>query len=107
MVRNLIKLLDQYDLRKKIIAYVKGEGANLNAMIIVLKSMVNCEVIGMGENFQGICFGHTYSKACQYGIAEEIFCKKLKHIFIKSAHFDLQKCITWSKKCKKMKIVME
>jgi ribosomal protein S12 len=36
MVRNLIKLLDQYDLRKKIIAYVKGEGANLNAMIIVL-----------------------------------------------------------------------
>ncbi len=51
MARNLAKLLDQYDLRKKIIAYVKDEGANLNAMTIILKSMVDCEVIGMEESF--------------------------------------------------------
>jgi hypothetical protein len=30
--RNLTELLDQYDLRKKVIAYVKDEGANLNAI---------------------------------------------------------------------------
>jgi hypothetical protein len=34
MVKILIELLDQYDLRKKIITYVKGECANLNAMTI-------------------------------------------------------------------------
>jgi len=33
MARNLTKLLDQYDLKKKLIANVKDEGANLNAMI--------------------------------------------------------------------------
>jgi hypothetical protein len=33
MARNLIELLDRYDLmRRKIIAYVKDEGANLDAM---------------------------------------------------------------------------
>jgi hypothetical protein len=35
MVRKLTELLDQYDLRKKIIAYVKDEGTNLNAMTIL------------------------------------------------------------------------
>jgi len=41
MVRKLTELLDQYDLRKKIIAYVKDEGTNLNAMTIALKSIVS------------------------------------------------------------------
>jgi hypothetical protein len=35
LARNSTELLDQYDLRKKIIAYVKDEGANLNAMIVI------------------------------------------------------------------------
>jgi hypothetical protein len=51
MARNLIELLDQYNLRKKIVAYVKDEGANLNAMTIALKSVVNWEVLGMEESF--------------------------------------------------------
>jgi len=60
MARNLIELLDQYDLmKKKIIAYVKDEGANLNVMTTTLKSMVNCEVFGMENSFQGTCFGHA------------------------------------------------
>jgi len=41
MVRKLTELLDQYDLRKKFIAYVKDEGTNLNAMTIALKSIVS------------------------------------------------------------------
>jgi hypothetical protein len=32
MARNLIELLDQYDLKKIFFAYVKDEGVNLNAM---------------------------------------------------------------------------
>jgi hypothetical protein len=35
MRRNLIELLDQYDLRKKIIGYVKDGSANLNAMTTI------------------------------------------------------------------------
>jgi len=45
MARNIIELLNQYDLvRKKIVAYVKDEGANLNAMKITLKFVGVCEV---------------------------------------------------------------
>jgi hypothetical protein len=32
LTKNLTKLLDQYQLSKKIIAYVKDEGSNSNAM---------------------------------------------------------------------------
>jgi hypothetical protein len=84
MARNLIKLLNQYDLRRKLVAYVKDEGANLNAMTTALKSMVDCEVLGLEESFQGTCFNHAFFKACQYGTAKEFFCKNLKHISIKS-----------------------
>jgi hypothetical protein len=94
----LIELLDQYDLRKKIVAYVKDEGANLNAMTIVIKFVVNYEVFGLEESFQGTCFGHAFVKTFQYGTSEKKVCKNLKHISIKSTHFDLQKCITWPKK---------
>ncbi len=45
--RNLTKLLDQYDLRMKIIAYVKNESANLNTMMTTLKYVMNCEVLDM------------------------------------------------------------
>jgi hypothetical protein len=94
LARNLIKLLDQYDLRKKIVTYVKGEGANFNAITTTLKFVVNYEVFGMEESFQGICFGHAFFKACQYRIVEIFFCKSLKYISIMLAQFDLQKCIT-------------
>jgi hypothetical protein len=35
-------------------------------MIIVFKSIVKCEIFGLHENFQGSCFAHVFSKACQY-----------------------------------------
>jgi hypothetical protein len=43
--------LDKYGLRKKIIVYVKNEGSNLNAMIIALKAVVNCESFGLEKSF--------------------------------------------------------
>jgi len=67
-------------------------------MTIVLKFVVNYEVLGLEESFQGTCFGHAFSKAYQYGTAKEKVCKNLKHISIKSTKFNLQKCITWPKK---------
>jgi hypothetical protein len=44
-------LLDKYGLRKKIIAFVKDEGSNLNAMTVALKVVVNCEFLGLEESF--------------------------------------------------------
>jgi hypothetical protein len=49
---------------EKIIAYVKDEGSNLNAMINVLKYVVNCECFGLETSFQGNYSGHVFSKAC-------------------------------------------
>jgi len=53
LVRSLTRLLNKYGLKKKIITYVKNEGSNLNAMTITLKAIVNCESLGLEENFQG------------------------------------------------------
>ncbi len=85
LVNNLTKLFDQYGLRNKIITYVKDEGSNLNIMTIVLKSIVKCEVFGLDENLQGACFGHAFSKACQYATIDEIYCRNFKFVSIKFA----------------------
>jgi hypothetical protein len=39
--------LDKYGLIKKIIAYVKDEGSNLDALTTILKVAVNCESFGL------------------------------------------------------------
>ncbi len=90
--------MDKYGLRKNIIAYVKDEGFNLNAMTSALKYVVNCEFLRLEESFQGTCFGHAFSKACQNGIVEEKVYKKLKYVSIKSTQANLQTCIIRSKK---------
>jgi hypothetical protein len=59
----LNKLLDRYCKRKRIIAYVKDEGSNLNAMTNALKFVVCCETLGLEESFQGYCFGCGFSEA--------------------------------------------
>jgi hypothetical protein len=51
LVKKLTELLDNYALRKKIIAYVKDEGSNLNTMISTLKSIISCDMLGLEENF--------------------------------------------------------
>jgi hypothetical protein len=85
LVRNLTKLLDKYGLRKKIIAYVKNEGSNFNVMTTALKAIINSEPLGLEESFQGTCFGHAFSKVCQYGITKEKLCKNLKYVSVKFA----------------------
>jgi hypothetical protein len=41
-----------------------------------------CETLGLEESFQGYCFGHAFSKACQYAIIEDKVCKNVKEMFI-------------------------
>jgi hypothetical protein len=52
----------------------------------------------MEKSFQSTCFSHAFFKPCQYGTTKDFFGKSLKHIFIKLAQFNSQKCITWPKK---------
>jgi hypothetical protein len=80
---------------------VKDEGYNLNAMTNILKFVLSCEYLWLEERFQGTCFGHVFSKACQYGTIDKKVCKKLKYMSIKSTKVDLQICITWLKKFRK------
>jgi len=71
LVVNLNNLLDSFGLRKKIITFVKNEGVNLNAMTLALRSIVSCHILRLEESFNGSCFKHVFSKACQYGIVED------------------------------------
>ncbi len=96
----MTELFDKYGIRKKIIVFVKDEGSNLNAMIVALKVVINFES-GLEENFLGTCFGHAFSKACQYNTTKEKVSKDLKCVFVKSTQANLQKCITWPKKSRK------
>jgi hypothetical protein len=66
LAKNLIKLLEKYNLKNKIILYVKNEGSNLNTMIVALKVVVSFEILGLEESYQGTYFVHAFLKAYQY-----------------------------------------
>jgi hypothetical protein len=89
LAKSLTKLLDKYGLRKKIIVYVKDEGSKFNEMIGALKFVVNCESLGIEERFQATCFGHAFSKACQYGSVEKKVYNNLKYFSIKFGQTNL------------------
>ncbi len=60
-------------------------------------------MLGLKESFQGICFSHAFSQACQYVTTKEKVCKNLWYVSIKVAQGDLHKCIMWPKKIGKGK----
>jgi hypothetical protein len=68
--------LHEYGFRKKILTYVKDEMSNINVMIRVIKLWV-MSVWVLEESFQSICFGHAFSKPCQYVITNEKVYKNL------------------------------
>jgi hypothetical protein len=90
-------MLNKHDLKKTVIAYVKDEGSNFNTMIIILQFLVSCDVLGLAKSFQGNCFGHAFSKACQYASTNEKVYKGFKYVSIKITQSNLHKCITWPK----------
>ncbi len=47
LAKNLIELLDTYELKRKIVVSIKDEGFNVNTMITSLKSIVSCDVLGL------------------------------------------------------------
>jgi hypothetical protein len=53
LARNLNELLNSYGSSKKIITYVKDEGANVNSMTISFKFVINCDILRLEENING------------------------------------------------------
>jgi hypothetical protein len=51
LAKKLTNLLDSYALKRKIIAYVKDEGSNINTMTTTLKSIVSSDVLGLEKSF--------------------------------------------------------
>jgi len=68
---------------------VKDEGSNLNKMTYALKSIISYETLGLQESFNGICFGHVFSKACQYAVTDEKMCRNIRYISIKAIQANL------------------
>ncbi len=54
---------------------MKDEGANWNVITTTIKSMMNCEVLGMEESFQSTCFGHAFFKHANMGQYKRKFVK--------------------------------
>ncbi len=51
LAKNVITLLDEYGFLKKIVVYVKDEGANLNLSTMTLKFVVSCEILSLDDSF--------------------------------------------------------
>ncbi len=50
---------------------MKDERSNVNTMTIVLKSIINCETLGMVKSFQVTCFEHAFFKVFQYATTKK------------------------------------
>ncbi len=98
MTIQLQSLLEKCGLLHIIIAFVKDESNNLTTMATTLQSIVECEPLKLVKVYEGTCFGHVMSKACQYATNDEKIFVGLKNVNVKDAHVALQKIITWTKK---------
>jgi hypothetical protein len=64
---------------------LKNKGFNLNIKTIALNLVVSCDILGLEESYQGICFGHALSKVYQYATIDEKVCKDFRYVYIKNA----------------------
>jgi len=97
-VSQLQVLFKEYKSTNKIICYTKYEGTNLSTMTNALKQIIICEKLAMYAPFEGVCFGHALSKACQYATSNEKIFFNLQPVNIKTTQSSIQSCMTWLKK---------
>jgi hypothetical protein len=65
------------------ISYVKNGGSNLNTRISAFNFIMKCVALSLEERFQKTCFGHDFSKACQYVTSDEKVYRGFKYVSIK------------------------
>jgi hypothetical protein len=103
MVIQLQVLLDRIGLLHQVIAFVKDEGINLSTMVVAMHSIIDYEPLKILRVYEGTCFGHVMSKACQYATNDNKISIGLRNVSVKEAQSGLQKTITWTKKSRKGK----
>jgi hypothetical protein len=82
-------LLAKFNLTKKVIAYVKDEGINLNFLTTAFIFIVSCEPLQLPQPFVGFFFGHVMSKACQYAMNEIKVGVAMKELSLKNVQAPL------------------
>jgi hypothetical protein len=66
-------LLKKFNLTKKMICFVKNEGKNFSTMTkfsTMFREVGNYVDLGRSTPFEGVSFGHTFSKAYQQATIE-------------------------------------
>jgi len=71
------------------IAYVKDEGANLNAMIVAQKFVVSCEILDLDESFLIHAMSMHFLKHANIGTLEKKVCQNIKCLSINVAQSDI------------------
>jgi hypothetical protein len=85
MVIQLESLLSKFKLVHHVIAFVKDEGSNLTSMASALCSIIDCQHLRLLKVYEGTCFGHVMSKACQYATNDDKVSKGLVQVNVKDA----------------------
>ncbi len=49
----------------------------------------SCDILSLEESYQGTFLEHAFSKAYQYVVKNEILCKNLTYVSIKTSQGDL------------------
>jgi RPA family protein len=70
-------------------------------MAITLHSIIDYEPLNILKVYEGTCFVHVMSKACQYVTNDEKVFVWLRNISVKKTQSGLQKTISWTKKSRK------
>jgi hypothetical protein len=84
MVAQVKELLLSYNLLDKLITYMKDEGGNLSTLAKVLSFVVSCVLLKLVTPWQGSCFSHAFSKACQYVCNDATICLGFWEVSLKA-----------------------
>ncbi len=82
----------------QVIAFVKDEDTNLVIMATTLHSIIDYEPMKILKVYEGTCFGHVMSNACEYVTNDDKVFVGLEHVNVKDAQASLLKAITLIKK---------
>jgi hypothetical protein len=85
LIKQMKILLVEFNLKNKVIMYVKDEGTNLNFLTTTFISIVPCKLLQLPQPFVNICFGQIVSKVCQYVMNEAKVGVGMKEVSLKDA----------------------
>jgi len=80
---------------------MKDKGDNLSTLTRALSFVVSSIPLKLAASWQGSCFGHVFSKTCQYACNDAIICLDFWEDSLKATQLALQKTIMWIKEFSK------